>query len=637
MTQLLPTGSIVTFTCLVVVLFAACEVPEPEEEPPVTDEPPAPEEAVPDWAQDAVFYQIFPERFRDGDPGNNPTRQTLERPVDDVPLDWEITPWTSDWYDRADWEEAMSDDFYDAVYSRRYGGDLQGVIDELDYLDSLGVNALYFNPVFWGRSLHKYDGNSFHHVDPHFGPDPEGDKALLATEDPTDPDTWHVTAADSLFFELVDRAHERDMRVVIDGVFNHTGRDFFAFADVRSKREASRFADWYKIESFGDPDDPDAPLEYQGWWDVPSLPEFAHTEDDENLHPEVKQYVFDATERWMAPDGDVDRGVDGWRLDVASDVPVGFWQDWNAHVRSINPEAYTVAEEWEEASDLVEEGGFSAVMNYHAFAFPVKGFLIDRSLAPSEFGTMLEERQEQYPDPTHYALQNLIDSHDTERVASMIVNADEPPYDRPEWFDYDWGEEHSPRYNPDYDVGAPDAAERQLQKLVALFQMTYVGAPMIYYGTEAGMWGGDDPDDRKPMVWPDLEYETETADPLGREREPDPVAFDHDLFDVYQELVHLRRDHDAFRRGDYEVIYTDDELGHFAYSRVHEDEAFVVVINRSDEAHSMRIELPDELRGEYELATAVGDDLYRVQQDATALLLEVSHRSGLVLERTETL
>src|SRR5690606_33264835 len=127
---------------------------------------------VPDWAADAVFYQLFPERFRNGDPSNDPTRASLEFPVERVPGSWAVTPWTSDWYARAGWETARGEDFYeDGVFDRRYGGDLQGVIDQLDYLDSLGVNALYFNPVFYARSLHKYDGNSFHHIDPYFGPD----------------------------------------------------------------------------------------------------------------------------------------------------------------------------------------------------------------------------------------------------------------------------------------------------------------------------------------------------------------------------------------------------------------------------------------------------------------------------------
>ncbi|MFM7741114.1 MAG: alpha-amylase family glycosyl hydrolase, partial [Planctomycetota bacterium] len=147
---------------------------------------------VPDWVADAVFYQLFPERFRNGDPKNDPDRNSLEDPQW-VPDNWKLTPWTADWYSRADWEQKSGPSFYEnGVFNRRCGGDLQGVLDQLDYLKKLGVNCIYFNPVFYARSLHKYDGNSFHHIDPHFGPDPAGDFALMAKETP-DPKSWQWT------------------------------------------------------------------------------------------------------------------------------------------------------------------------------------------------------------------------------------------------------------------------------------------------------------------------------------------------------------------------------------------------------------------------------------------------------------
>lgn len=605
-------------------------------------------EAVPPWAADAVFYQIFPERFRNGDPTNDPTRESLEHPVSTVPENWEVREWTSDWYEQSAWEEEIGGTFYDsgegaehprgAVFDRRYGGDLQGVIDQLDYLAELGINTIYFNPVFYARSLHKYDGNTYHHIDPYFGPDPEGDLALMEQET-SDPATWHVTAADSLFFALLDQAHDRDIRVIIDGVWNHTGRDFFAFADIVENQQESPYTDWYIVNEFDDPFTSENEFDYEGWWGVHTLPVFADNENGTDLHPGPKEYVFDATEKWMDPNGDGDPsdGIDGWRLDVTNEVPIGFWRDWNAHVRSINPDAYTVTEIWENAREMIVEGGFSATMNYWGFAFPVNGYLIDYAMQPSEFAETLNERRETYPKPVQYALQNLIDSHDTDRLASMIVNRERRPYESADRFDYDWGSTVSPRHNDWYDVGAPSEEGRAIQRLVALFQMTYVGAPMIYYGTEAGMWGADDPDDRKPMVWPDLEYEPETHDPRERDRAPDAVEFDHDLHAFYQDVIRLREDHAPLRRGDFEVLSADDERGVFVFSRTLDEETLVVALNRSGEAHSLRVELPQGLRKRYAEVFTTHDGGFRVQQDSTALLLEMNERSGLVLRGTESI
>jgi glycosidase len=190
-------------------------------------------QAAPDWAKDVVWYQIFPERFNNGDPSNDPTRASLDNPQDVTP-EWAVMDWESEWFERADWEKAQGGDFQSTLHHRRYGGDLQGVIDKLDYLKELGISGLYLNPIFYANSLHKYDGNSFHHIDPYFGPDPEGDLALIA-EESSSPRSWKWTAADKLFLKLLAEAKARGIRVIIDGVWNHTGRDFFAFADIRTK------------------------------------------------------------------------------------------------------------------------------------------------------------------------------------------------------------------------------------------------------------------------------------------------------------------------------------------------------------------------------------------------------------------
>ncbi len=585
---------------------------------------------VPEWAADAVFYQIFPERFANGDLSNDPTRDLLEFP-EHVPESWQVSPWTGDWYARADWERELGPNFFEnGVFHRRYGGDLQGVINKLDYLATLGINTIYFNPVFFARSLHKYDGNSFHHVDPYFGPDPAGDLALMAQET-SDAATWHWTAADKLFLDLIRQAHARSIRIVIDGVFNHTGRDFFAFADLRLRGEQSPYRDWYIVQAYEDPATPQTEFRYKSWWGVDTLPEFADNEAGNDLHPGPKQYVLDSTARWMDPNGDgvPSEGIDGWRLDVANEVPTGFWRDWHAHARRINPQCYTVAEIWDDARGFLADGHFSATMNYHGFAFPVKGFLIDEVLPPSGAARELDERRNGLPPPVQYAVQNLMDSHDTDRLASMIVNAGRRPYSKPDRFDYDINV--SPRYVPDYDVRKPNDRERRVQRLIALLQMTYVGPPMIYYGTEAGMWGADDPCDRMPMVWAELTYEPQQAHPLSRERQPDAVAFDEAMYNFYRAAIAMRRESAALRRGSIEFIDADDKAGFLAFRRGNADETLFVGINRGDAEYRWELPLEDGAKVA-QIFTASGDvNRFPIEQSARQAVVTVPSLDGVVL------
>ena len=187
-------------------------------------------------------------------------------------------------------------------------------------------------------------------------------------------------------------------------------------------------------------------------------------------------------------------------------------------------------------------------------------------------------------------MQNLVDSHDTDRLASMIVNAPRP-YRRPERFDYDVAERASPRHDPEYDIHRPNDQQREIQRLVALFQLTCVGAPMIYYGTEAGMWGGDDPDDRMPMVWPDLTYSDQTHDPRGRPRRPDAVQFDREMCDYYQRAIRLRQDLTALRRGEFEFVAADDHSHTLAFLRKTDDAWCLVALNRATEPRKLTIAL----------------------------------------------
>ena len=330
--------------------------------------------SVPSWAKTAVWYQIFPERFRNGDPSNDPQRDDLIGSwPHEFPKNWQISDWTGDWYKLQPWESGGERGFYFHAQHRRYGGDLQGVIDKLDYLKELGITAIYFNPLFESPSLHKYDAAAFHHIDDNFGPDAAGDKAIVNQEDPVRPETWKWTSADRLFLKLIEEAHQRGIRIVIDGVFNHVGLNFWAFRDVMKHQQASVYKDWFTIYRWDDPATPENEFEYEGWAGVKELPEIR---EDENglIHP-FAQHVFDVIRRWMDPNGDGNPGdgIDGWRLDVAEKVGIPFWRDFRKVAKSINPDAYLVGEVWWEnwsenkmfnAAPWLQGGVFDAVMNY---------------------------------------------------------------------------------------------------------------------------------------------------------------------------------------------------------------------------------------------------------------------------------
>ncbi|MDX1671445.1 MAG: glycoside hydrolase family 13 protein [Balneolaceae bacterium] len=531
---------------------------------------------TPEWAKHVIWYQIMPERFRNGDPSNDPTAERIG-----AGSDWELSPWSGDWYERAEWEWNMGPEFRDSVFYRRYGGDLQGIIDKLDYLKDLGIGALYLNPVFDAVSLHKYDTSHFHHVDRFFGPDPEGDARLMDQENPADPSTWRWTAADKLFLKLIEEVHRREMKIIIDGVFNHAGIDFWAFRDIVKHQEKSEFSDWFDIISFEDPDNPETAFKYNGWWGVKDLPEFSAV--DHTLFKPVRDHLFDITRRWMDPDGDGDPsdGIDGWRLDVPEEVGQNFWIEWHELVRDINPKAFTVGEIWTgNAVNYVNREQFNAVMNYR-FAATVQDFMIDRQIDAAEFAKQLREIRNSLPDESNYVHQNLMDSHDTPRLASMIVNP---------------GREYGKRGKPEegFDVRKPNDYERRVQKLISLLQYTYVGAPMIFYGTEAGMWGADDPDDRKPMVWPDMNYEIEKNHPLGHERPEDENNFDHTLHEWYRKLGEIRNEHQVFQTGRFELLLADPNREIYAFARVISSGKYaVVLLNRSDHTQEVALDLAD--------------------------------------------
>jgi cyclomaltodextrinase len=545
---------------------------------------------TPTWSKGVVWYQIFPERFSNGDSKNDPkvTDQNGAYPFDDR-SPFEIHPWTSDWYQLQPYEQKNGKDIYYNIQRRRYGGDLQGVINKLDYLQSLGVTAIYMTPIFWSPSSHKYDALCYHHVDPTFGPDPEGDKKMMEKEDAMKPATWVWTKADLLALKLIEEVHKRKMYIIFDGVFNHIGVKSFAFSDVEKKQQSSAYKDWFIINSWRD-STAGTTFKYKGWFGVSTLPEFK--EDSTGIVAGPKQYIFNATKRWMNPmNKGIANGIDGWRLDVAYDVSHPFWKDWRKWVRSINPNAYMTAElvfPIEKTRPYLSGDEFDATMNYN-FAFIVHDFFVQdkNGCTVTEFDSRLKELREAFGGGVALNMQNLMDSHDATRIGSAVANADGKKFG--DWGAYfGWSQKSN---NKNYNARKPTAEQLQKQRLIAAFQILYLGSPMIFYGDEAGMWGANDPDCRKPMLWPEKKYNAETYNPDQTRHDPDEVAFNKDLFNWYKKFIDLRKKYTSIKLGSYTTLLTDDAQKLYAFSRKKGTEEVIVIINRSNQPVSFTHEL----------------------------------------------
>ncbi|MBI5020138.1 MAG: glycoside hydrolase family 13 protein [Ignavibacteriales bacterium] len=349
---------------------------------------------VPDWAKEAIYYQIFPERFANGDSTNDPPN--IEK--------WDGIPKGNNYF----------------------GGDIQGIIDHLDYLKDLGINALYLNPIFESNTNHKYHTIDYFKIDPHFGDE-------------------------KTFKTLIDESHKRGIRVIIDGVFNHTGTEFFAFKDIIKNEKNSEYLKWYNVHDFPIKLPPEKP-NYEAWWGMGELPKLMAD------NPDVRKYLFEATRYWMK------LGLDGWRLDVPNEMSHDFWIEWRKIVKEENPDALIIGEIWDDASPWLKGDQFDAVMNYR-FRGACVGFIALENRNAFQFDSILTTVNQEYPREVSYALQNLIGSHDTERFLMLCEN---------------------------------DTAKL---KLAIVAQLMYLGAPMIYYGDEIGTSGGKDPDCRKTMRW----------------------------------------------------------------------------------------------------------------------------------------
>jgi glycosidase len=459
--------------------------------------PSAPEaDQTPSWMLGAVWYNAFPERFDNAQPAND--------------QGWPHgTPvaWNGDWFTvtpdefeasanraiaaplrYADDPDRDRPPLADTVFERRFGGDLQGVRRRLDHIAGLGATAIWLCPVFEAVSLHKYDAADHRHIDPHLAH--PGTPELLPEPFSTEPSDWGWTPADREFVDrLLPAARERGLRVILDGVWNHTGTAHPAFAEAMERGPASPYFNWFDLRL-------DERGRVAGWraWDRRNggLPVF--TQRDGDLTPGPKRYVFDVTRRWMDPnaDGDPSDGIDGWRLDVANEIGLRFWSDWRAHVRAINPDAALIGELWFDGGDYFGGRAFDAQMNY-PLAFALLPWLA--GVESLDIDARIRDALDHHP-VTVLAQMNLLASHDTARLVSLLANPG---------LDYDRGAEMTAA---GFDRSRPDQQAYDRLELAVAVLAILPGAPMVFAGDELGVWGGDDPENRKPLPWPDT-----TTDP----------------------------------------------------------------------------------------------------------------------------
>lgn len=557
-------------------------------------QPPAARSGPPSWAADAVWYTVAVDRFKNGDPRNDPKPADLRGawPSDSL-RDWQLSPWTASWYTLLPGERASGRDFYAAVATRRYGGDLAGLLERFDHLQSLGVSALLLSPVFEAPSALKRDPTFLHHVDNNFGPDADGDRLVWATENPGDPATWKWTSADRFFLRLVQECHRRQIKVVVETAIPFVGQTFWAFRDVRARGAASRYAGWFEVAHFDDPGTPTDELEYTGQGGARDLPAFK--KDGEGLAAGPREHLKTILRRWSDPNGDGDGadGVDGFLFSGAERLGPGFWGEIRRYLLGFNPEAMLIGgfsfEDEAKTRPLdptpwLTREAFDAAKS-PAFAAAARAFFLDRATAISapDFDGLLSRIRGLTRPETALALLNPIDGPDGERAASRAVNPDREA-----------GASSSPKDNPRYDVRAPRLEEWKRLRLLAAFQFVSPGAPVVSYGTETGLWGAAEPDALRPMLWRELRYEDDAGHPLGQTRKADPVRFDEELFKYYQTLGRMRASQPALRRGSTETVLADESRRVYAFLRVLESERVAVAFNLTEKEQALELPLATE-------------------------------------------
>ena len=632
---------------------------------------------VPNWAKEAIWYNIFPDRFYNGNHYNDPifnefgpeafkpnilheqnfVEEYKWEKSNNVISHFDRNRWTSDFREQTIWEKLGEREIdYSLKYARMYGGDLQGIKEKIPYMKELGINAVWLNPVFFSYQNHKYGANDFRHISPDFGTiktsgethgveinrnnkygnksyvDVLGNKATTSSElkllevnlkgenrgkngygETEDPATWVWTESDLIMVDLIKEFHKNGIRVIFDGVFNHSSSEHWTFNMVLADGENSKYKDWYKFTDFGqhvqitdDMSDEQAfetlianrkRTIYNAWGGFDSLPEF------NTFNQEYKEYIFNITRKWMyGPDGKEsenwmeDDGIDGWRLDVPNCLEnQNFWNEWREVVKGSKKDSYITAELWGNASGDINGGNkFDTVMNYE-WLKTVIGFFINQSreggvrykLKAQDFFNELREKRTWYPYQALQASQNLNGSHDTDRLYSRIVN-DVVGRNLEEGKQLEKGyngirPDLASNYHPNTTIDWRNSPikPKDILKLISIFQMTYIGAPMLFYGDEVGMWGATDPYCRKPMLWKEFLYDDEKNPSHINQNEVYSQKVDSNLFEWYKKLIRIRLENKTLVYGKFREIFADNERDVIAYERVIEDQSIIVVINNS--------------------------------------------------------
>lgn len=632
---------------------------------------------VPNWAKEAVWYNIFPDRFYNGNHYNDPifnefgpeafkpnrlheqnfVEEYKWEKSNNVISHFDRNRWTADFKEQVIWEKLGEREIdYSLKYARMYGGDLQGIKEKIPYMKELGINAVWLNPVFFSYQNHKYGANDFRHISPDFGTiktsgsthgveinrnnkygnksyvDVLGNKATISSElkllevnlkgenrgkngygETEDPATWVWTESDLIMVDLIKEFHKNGIRVIFDGVFNHSSSEHWTFNMVLADGENSKYKDWYKFTDFGQhvPITDDMSDEqafetlianrkrtiYNAWGGFDSLPEF------NTFNQEYKEYIFNITRKWMCgPDGKEsenwmeDDGIDGWRLDVPNCLEnQNFWNEWREVVKGSKKDSYITAELWGNASGDINGGNkFDTVMNYE-WLKTVIGFFINQSreggvrykLKAQDFFNELREKRTWYPYQALQASQNLNGSHDTDRLYSRIVN-DVIGRNLEEGKQLEKGyngirPDLASNYHPNTTIDWRNSPvkPKDILKLISIFQMTYIGAPMLFYGDEVGMWGATDPYCRKPMLWKEFLYDNEKNPSHINQNEVYEQKVDSDLFEWYKKLIRIRLENKTLVYGKFREIFADNDREIIVYERVIEDHTIIVVINNS--------------------------------------------------------